>query len=94
MSAEASPTKDIRVYSRPGCHLCEQLIEALLPIVRQRLQVDVVDIDTLPSWQAKYGNRIPVVEYAGKEICQYTLDIAAIHTILAKSAMQADEPAN
>lgn len=93
MAPEAPRAKDIRVYSRPGCHLCEQLIEELLPILRQRIRVDVVDIDTSASWLAKYGSRIPVVEYAGREICQYTLDAAAIHAILADSDDQTDEQA-
>ena len=73
----------IRVYSRPGCHLCEQLVEDLLPMTRGKLELDVVDIDTRPDWQDEYGSRIPVVDFAGKFICQYSLDEEAIGRILA-----------
>lgn len=90
MRPETRSLQQIRVYSRAGCHLCEQLIEDLLPIVRQRMRVDVVDIDTSPSWQAEYGTRIPVVEYGGRVICQYTLDREAIFKILADTAGNAD----
>ena len=31
----------ISVYSRQGCHLCEQLIEELLPLIRGRLDLEV-----------------------------------------------------
>ncbi len=73
----------IRVYSRSGCHLCEILIEELLPLIRGRLDLEVLDIDSRPEWAEEYGTRIPVVQYAGRTICQYTLDGDAIRSILA-----------
>ena len=72
-----------RVYSRPGCHLCEQLVEELLPIVRDRIPVDIVDIDGDEQWQSDYGTRIPVLEYGGNFVCQYALDVAAVQRIIA-----------
>ena len=71
------------VYSRQGCHLCEQLIEALLPLVRDRLAVEVRDIDTDEDWQRVYATRIPVVEYDGELVCQYHLDREALARILS-----------
>jgi len=76
---------DIRVYSRPGCHLCEQLVEELLPLIRGRLELEVIDIDTRPEYASKYGTRIPVVEYDGQTVCQYTLDKERLLQILAAS---------
>jgi len=73
----------IRVYSRTGCHLCEVLIEELLPLIRGRLELEVLDIDTRPEWAEVFGTRIPVVEYESRTICQYTLDRDAIAAILA-----------
>lgn len=72
----------LRVYSRPGCHLCEQLVEELLPMTRGRVEVEIVDIDTRPEWQQAYGTQIPVVEYLGETVCQYTLDVAAVRRII------------
>lgn len=77
------PAPKLRVYSRPGCHLCELLVEDLLPLVRGRLALDVVDIDSRPDWQQQFGARIPVVEFAGQVVCQFRLDEAAIRAILA-----------
>lgn len=72
----------IYVYSRPGCHLCEQLIEELMPLIRGRLDLEIRDIDTRPEWKLEYGIRIPLVEYEGETVCQYHLDKAAIRAIL------------
>jgi len=79
---ESSDRGRIRVYTRSGCHLCELLIEELLPLIRGRLELEVLDIDTSPEWSLKYGIRIPVVEYDGKAVCQHHLDTAAIRAIL------------
>ena len=80
---EATDSSRIRVYSRPGCHLCELLIEELMPLIRGRLELDVIDIDGCPELTDDYDTRIPVVEFAGRDVCQYHLDTAAIRAILS-----------
>jgi hypothetical protein len=72
------------VYSRRGCHLCDLLIEELLPLVRGRLDVDVRDIDSRADWKERFDVRIPVVEFQGEIVCQYRLDRPAIDAILAR----------
>jgi len=72
----AEPT--LIVYSRAGCHLCETLIEELLPLVRQRARVEIVDIDSSDELAARYGELVPVIEAQGRELCRYRLDRAAV----------------
>ena len=36
----------LNIYSRRGCHLCEILIEELLPITDGRAELNILDIDT------------------------------------------------
>ncbi len=72
----------LQEYSRPGCHLCEVLIEELLPLVRGVLAVEVRNVESSPDWLAKYDIRVPVVEYEDRLICQYTLDREAISDLL------------
>ncbi len=73
--------KTIDIYSRQGCHLCEVLIEELLPLVRGRYELVVHDIDSRDDWRETYNTRIPVVEYDGEFICQYHLDRQALTRI-------------
>ena len=83
MSApELEDCRTIYVYSRPGCHLCELLIEELSPLIRGLLDLEVRDVDTRPEWKLEYGTKIPLVEYGGKTVCQYHLDAAAVRAIL------------
>ena len=72
------------VYSRQGCHLCDVLVEELLPLVRGRLDVEVRDIDSREDWKARFDVRIPVLEFEGEVVCQYRLDRPAVETILAR----------
>ncbi len=75
--------KSIEVYSRPGCHLCEQLIEELMPLVRGRLELVVHDVDSREDWRLEYNIDIPVVKYDGELVCQYYLDREALARILS-----------
>ncbi len=72
----------LRVYSRQGCHLCEQLIEELLPLVKDKVAVEICDVDTRAEWRDEYGNRVPILAYDGDIVCQYHLDRDALAKIL------------
>jgi hypothetical protein len=74
----------LHVYSRRGCHLCDVLVEELLPLARGRLDVEVHDIDSRDEWRARYDLRVPVVEFQGQLVCQYRLDRPAVEDILAE----------
>jgi hypothetical protein len=74
----------LRIYSRQGCHLCELLIEELLPMIRGRLATEVCDIDSRPDWRERFDVRIPVVEFEGEVISEYPLDRQAVAKLLER----------
>jgi hypothetical protein len=76
-------TPTLHVYGRRGCHLCDVLVEELLPLVRGRLAVEVRDIDSREDWLRRFDLRVPVVEFQGEFVCQYRLDRLAVEAILA-----------
>ena len=71
------------VYSRRGCHLCEALVEDLMPLVRDRAGVEICDIDSRDDWREAYDSRVPVVELDGRLLCEYHLDRAAVLSALS-----------
>lgn len=73
----------LHVYSRRGCHLCEVLLEEMLPLVRGVLDVEVRDIDTRPEWHERYFMDIPVVTFGDREVCRHSLDREALGELLA-----------
>ena len=76
---------EIIVYSRRGCHLCEDLLEELEPLTRGRATIRVLDVDAKPEWAELYGLLVPVVYYAGSEVCRYHLDRGKVLALLADS---------
>ena len=74
----------IHYYSRRGCHLCEVMLEELLPLLRDRAEIELRDIDSNPEWLQKYDIRVPVVEVDGEVVSEYPLNYDGIHRSLLK----------
>jgi glutaredoxin len=74
--ALASP-KDVTLYTREGCHLCDtakQTIEPLLREVGARLRE--VDIDRDPALQQRYNDDVPVIFIGSQEAARHRVDAA------------------
>lgn len=74
----------VTLYERPGCHLCEETLEALGRIAgARRLEIARVDITTDPELERRYVLRIPVLRAGERELDAAGLDDAAIGAWLA-----------
>jgi len=73
---------DLVVYSRRGCHLCELMLEELVPLCRDRATIRVVDVDSREDWRLAYGSRVPVLCNAGRELSVARLDRKALFAVL------------
>ena len=74
--------REFLVYSRRGCHLCEELLEELEPLCRGRATISVRDVDTRDEWVEAYGEAVPVLVTEEREICRYHLDREAVLGLL------------
>ena len=75
---------DLILYHRPDCHLCEEMSSALRPLATELdLMITVVDIESDPGLEERYGAWIPVLVYEGSELCHYHIDEAAIRRFVA-----------
>ena len=75
-------TPMLTVYSRRGCHLCEDLLAELETWLRGRARIEVIDVDTDSALREAYGLRVPVVSASGSELCHYHLDRSAVQSWL------------
>ncbi len=75
---------DIVVYSRPGCHLCEEAIEAIVALHGEgyRFGLHEVDIESDELLLRRHLERIPVVEVDGVVVSELVLDQAALRARL------------
>ena len=75
----------LTVLSREYCHLCEDMISALQQLQgRFSFDIEVVDVDSRPELEAKWGDKVPVLLDGEIEICHYHLDVAALDARLAR----------
>lgn len=75
----------LKLYSRPACHLCDEMLEALAPLQNELgFGVEKIDVDARPEDKERYGKLIPVLAGPdGREICRYRLDETALRDRLA-----------
>jgi Glutaredoxin-like domain (DUF836) len=65
----------VRLYSRPGCHLCDEArVLILAEQDRTAFVFEEVDVSTGEDLEREYGTRIPVVEVDGAEVAEISLD--------------------
>lgn len=75
----------ITVYSRPGCHLCDDMKTVVARVAtRAGLTVEEVDISTDVELEARYGLEIPVLVLDGRKVAKYRITEEALHTILSR----------
>jgi glutaredoxin len=70
----------VTLYSRPGCHLCDEARERILRIVDGHGGVDLreVDIEADEEMLRAYLERIPVVELDGRVVSELVFDGEAL----------------
>jgi len=70
------------LYSRPDCHLCEELLTALQPLIAGHAELEIVDVDQDATLRRRYGLRIPVLLGDAHELSSYPLDVARVRAFL------------
>jgi glutaredoxin len=69
----------VTVYSRPGCHLCEEAIATLRRLQRELgFGLAERDIDADEALQRAYFERVPVIALDGEELSDFFVDEAAL----------------
>jgi glutaredoxin len=74
----------VMLYTRPGCHLCDEAREAILGLrgVVPSFELDEVNIDEDDGLLARYLERIPVVLVDGEVVCELELELDSLRAVL------------
>jgi len=65
----------IDIYSRPGCHLCDEAKDVIDRVrKRHEFAVRVINIEENPALESAYGTEIPVVFINGSKAFKYRVD--------------------
>jgi hypothetical protein len=74
----------LTVYSRPGCHLCDEAMERILALRAEGYRFALREIDICSDDQLlrRYLERIPVVALEGEIVSELVLDQGALRARL------------
>jgi len=73
----------LTVYSRPGCHLCDEMTAVIERVVQGTAwTVEKVDISTDAELEARYGLEIPVLLVDGRKAAKYRVSEGELRRIL------------
>jgi glutaredoxin len=72
------------IYSRPGCHLCDEMKEIVTRVIRPLpgVTLNEVDISGDADLEARYGLEIPVLTIDGKKAAKHRVTEEALARML------------
>jgi glutaredoxin len=74
--ARAGPA-DVTLYTRPGCHLCDEAKAAITPLLREfGAALREVNIDADPVLRERYGLDVPVMYIGAHKAAKHRVDLA------------------
>jgi hypothetical protein len=85
MPCGAGVVISLTLYSRTGCHLCDEMKAIVASAVRTiatPVTVQEIDISTDPELESRYGLEIPVLLVDGKKVAKYRVGEAQLRRIL------------
>jgi hypothetical protein len=87
MPRRANPVIALTIYSRPGCHLCDEMKAVVQRAARSvPLTIEEVDISRDPVLEERYGSEIPVLMVNGKKVAKYRItDEELTRMVMARS---------
>ena len=70
-----APLPDLILYSRAGCHLCDEARDVLVALLDERARsglpvpaLSEIDIESDPDFERRFFTTIPVVELGARQI--------------------------
>jgi hypothetical protein len=86
------PVIAVTIYSRQGCHLCEQMKAVVERVGRSvAIALEDIDISTDPALEARYGADIPVLLVEGRKAAKYRVTEEELRRILNARTGEAGE---
>lgn len=87
----ASP-RDITLYTREGCHLCEEAKAVITPLLAQfGAKLHEVDVDADPILRERYTDEVPVIFVGSQFFAKHRLDPARLRRQLERASAHAAE---
>ena len=75
----------VTIYGRSGCHLCENVLNLLVPEKDQlNVEINEILIDNNKELEDLYGQLIPVIHVDGKYYSHFRIDLEEFKSFLER----------
>ena len=72
----AAGSRDVTLYTRPDCHLCDEAKAAIAPVLREfDAKLREVNIDEDPILRERYGWDVPVIFIGRRKVAKHRVDV-------------------
>ena len=83
----AAGPREVTLYTRTGCHLCEEAKAKIAPLLREfGATLREVNIDEDPDLKERYGGDIPVIFIGARKAAKHRVDVAQFRKQLRDAA--------
>ncbi len=84
-----APEIEVTLYTRKGCHLCEQAKAQMAPLLREfGARLREVDIDSDEKLRALYDVDVPVIFLGDRKVAKHRLDVAQFRRQLERARVR------
>ncbi len=67
--------REVTLYTRPGCHLCDEAKAAMTPLLREvNATLREVNIDEDAVLRERYGWEVPVIFLGARKVAKHRLN--------------------
>jgi glutaredoxin len=68
--------RDVTLYTRPGCHLCEEAKQQIAPLLKEfSARLTEINIDEDPDLRARYDYDVPVIFLGARKVAKHRVDL-------------------
>ena len=79
--------RDVTLFSRPGCHLCEEAKAAIAPLLREFGAVlREINIEEDPGLKERYGWDVPVIFIGKHKAAKHRVELAQFRRQLQEAS--------
>ena len=73
------------IYSRPGCHLCEEmkaLVTRVIDRTNTAARLEEINVETDPDLERRFGLEVPVLMLNGKKVAKFRVSAETLERVL------------
>jgi len=86
MPPDARAPLVVTLYTRPGCHLCDEAKRDRAPLLAEfGAALREVNIDSDPALREQFTNDVPVVFLGNRKVAKHRVDLVQLQRQLAEA---------